>query len=56
MKTPPTIIVLGAGRGTRYTGPRHKLAESLGADSVLKRTVSNALAPRDSASLWRGPV
>jgi molybdenum cofactor cytidylyltransferase len=44
MKTPPTIIVLGAGRGTRYTGPRHKLAESLGADSVLKRTVSNALA------------
>jgi molybdenum cofactor cytidylyltransferase len=44
MKTPPTIIVLGAGRGTRYTGPRHKLAEPLGADSVLKRTVSNALA------------
>jgi molybdenum cofactor cytidylyltransferase len=44
MKTPPTIIVLGAGRGTRYTGPRHKLAESLGAESVLKRTVSNALA------------
>jgi molybdenum cofactor cytidylyltransferase len=44
MRTPPTIIVLGAGRGTRYTGDRHKLAESLGADSVLKRTVSNALA------------
>jgi molybdenum cofactor cytidylyltransferase len=44
MKTPPTIIVLGAGRGTRYTGPRHKLAEPLGTDSVLKRTVSNALA------------
>lgn len=44
MRTPPTIIVLGAGRGSRYTGPRHKLAESLGADSVLKRTVSNALA------------
>jgi molybdenum cofactor cytidylyltransferase len=44
MKTPPTIIVLGAGRGTRYTGARHKLAEPLGADSVLKRTVSNALA------------
>lgn len=44
MRTPPTIIVLGAGRGSRYTGPRHKLAESLGTDSVLKRTVSNALA------------
>ena len=44
MKTPPTIIVLGAGRGTRYTGARHKLAEPLGADSVMQRTVGNALA------------
>ncbi|HJV70779.1 nucleotidyltransferase family protein [Ideonella sp.] len=44
MKTPPTIIVLGAGRGSRYTGARHKLAEPLGSDSVLKLTVSNALA------------
>lgn len=44
MKTPPTIIVLGAGRGSRYTGTRHKLAEPLGGDSVLTHTVSNALA------------
>jgi molybdenum cofactor cytidylyltransferase len=44
MKTPPTIIVLGAGRGSRYTGARHKLAEPLGGDSVLSCTVRNALA------------
>lgn len=46
MKTPPpTIIVLGAGQGSRYTGARHKLAEPLGSgDSVLSCTVRNALA------------
>lgn len=44
MKTPPTIIVLGAGRGSRYTGALHKLAESLGGESVMSRTVRNALA------------
>lgn len=44
MKTPPTIIVLGAGRGSRYTGARHKLAEDLGGASVLSHTVRNALA------------
>ncbi len=43
MKTHPTIIVLGAGRGSRYTGARHKLAESLGGDSVMTCTVRNAL-------------
>jgi molybdenum cofactor cytidylyltransferase len=44
MKTAPTLIVLGAGRGARYTGTRHKLAENLGGASVLSRTVRNALA------------
>lgn len=44
MKTPPTIIVLGAGRGSRYTGARHKLAEPLGEESVLCHTLRNALA------------
>jgi len=44
MKTPLTIIVLGAGRGSRYTGARHKLAEPIGGASVLKLTVGNALA------------
>lgn len=44
MKSPPVVIVLAAGRGSRYLGPRHKLAEELGERSVLARTVSHALA------------
>ncbi|MBT9594713.1 MAG: nucleotidyltransferase family protein [Vitreoscilla sp.] len=44
MKAAPTIIVLGAGRGARYTGARHKLAESLGGASVLSHTVRHAIA------------
>jgi molybdenum cofactor cytidylyltransferase len=44
MKSPPTIIVLGAGRGSRYTGALHKLAEPLDGTSVLSCTVRNALA------------
>jgi len=43
MKTPPVVVVLGAGRGARYKGPRHKLAETLGPHSVLSCTVRNAI-------------
>ena len=44
MKTQPVVIVLGAGRGVRYKGARHKLAEPLGPHSVLSCTVRNAIA------------
>ena len=44
MKSLPALIVLAAGRGSRYAGPRHKLAESLGPHTVLSHTLRNGLA------------
>lgn len=44
MKTRPCIVVLAAGRGSRFDGPQHKLAQDLGGGSVLSRTVDTALA------------
>lgn len=44
MKSLPALIVLAAGRGSRYAGPRHKLAEELAGASVLGHTLGNALA------------
>jgi molybdenum cofactor cytidylyltransferase len=44
MKNEPAIVVLAAGAGSRYRGTRHKLSEPLGGDSVLVRTLRNALA------------
>jgi molybdenum cofactor cytidylyltransferase len=46
MNTETAIVVLAAGAGSRYLGPRHKLRESLGGETVLGRTVRNALASR----------
>lgn len=40
----PTVLVLAAGRGSRFEGPGHKLAAPLGGRSVLARTVGLALA------------
>jgi molybdenum cofactor cytidylyltransferase len=50
MKTAPTVIVLAAGLGSRFSGAGHKLAQPLeGADdagTVLGVTLRNALASR----------
>jgi molybdenum cofactor cytidylyltransferase len=44
MKNEPAIVVLAAGAGSRYHGKRHKLSERLGGDTVLVRTLRNAIA------------
>ena len=44
MKSRPVVIVLAAGRGTRFHGLQHKLRQDLGGADVLSTTLSNALA------------
>jgi molybdenum cofactor cytidylyltransferase len=44
MKNQPAVVVLAAGAGSRYRGARHKLSEKLGGDTVLVRTLRNAIA------------
>ena len=46
MKTQAVVIVLAAGLGSRFAGPIHKLAQPLGASSVLGRTISHAIESR----------
>lgn len=40
----PTVIVLGAGRGSRFLGGGHKLARPWAGVTVFEKTLSNALA------------
>ncbi|MEP6505180.1 MAG: nucleotidyltransferase family protein [Betaproteobacteria bacterium] len=47
----PAVVVLAAGAGSRYLGARHKLSEQLGGESVLVRTLRNAIASRMSVVL-----
>lgn len=46
MKPQPVIVVLAAGRGSRFQGPQHKLAQSLGQASVLGQTIGHAIESR----------
>ncbi|MEO7150910.1 MAG: nucleotidyltransferase family protein [Burkholderiaceae bacterium] len=40
------VVVLAAGRGSRFLGGEHKLAQTLGLVTVLEATLANALATR----------
>ncbi|MDQ6680725.1 MAG: nucleotidyltransferase family protein [Pseudomonadota bacterium] len=44
MNAQPAVIVLAAGRGSRFLGADHKLAQRLGAATVLATTLRNAIA------------
>src|SRR5688500_7973784 len=44
MRLRPAVVVLAAGRGSRFRGLHHKLMQSLGASTVLATTLSNAIA------------
>lgn len=42
----PVVVVLAAGRGSRFRGLEHKLAQALGASTVLGTTLRQVLASR----------
>lgn len=44
MRNVPVIVVLAAGRGSRYAAQGHKLAQPLGELSVLGQTVTHAIS------------
>jgi molybdenum cofactor cytidylyltransferase len=43
MQSRPTVVVLAAGKGSRFKGGAHKLEQALGDLSVLGRTLHNAV-------------
>lgn len=44
MKARPAVIVLAAGRGSRFQGLEHKLTQAIGSSTVIATTLANALA------------
>lgn len=44
LKPRPTVIVLAAGRGSRFNGKHHKLEQALGGMSVIALTLRHAIA------------
>ena len=44
MTSRPVVIVLAAGKGSRFVGVDHKLAQSLGTTTVLGSTLAHAIA------------
>jgi len=44
MASQPSVIVLAAGKGSRFDGTGHKLAQPLGGSSVLLATLAAAIA------------
>lgn len=44
MHTQVTVVVLAAGGGSRFEGPRHKLEQALGARSVLGTCIGQVIA------------
>ncbi|CAM3840413.1 nucleotidyltransferase family protein [Roseateles saccharophilus] len=50
MKRRPAVVVLAAGRGSRFRGPGHKLEQNLGgasgAETLLARSLRHAIATR----------
>jgi molybdenum cofactor cytidylyltransferase len=43
MASRPAVIVLAAGKGSRFLGPEHKLEQTLGASTVLGTTLGHAI-------------
>jgi molybdenum cofactor cytidylyltransferase len=43
MKRPPTVIVLAAGRGSRFVSPEHKLLQPFGKSTVLGSVLDHAI-------------